>query len=81
MKRGDIIRYVDMTTEEGFSIQKGMNFNIPNKDYGVILMSVRKNAPYVDRFEDNGTTIIYEGHDIQRNYVPLGKDPKKLINQ
>lgn len=41
-------------------------------------MSVRKNAPYADRFEDDGTTIIYEGHDIQRNYVPIGKDPKEI---
>lgn len=78
MKRGDIIRYVDMTIEEGFSIQRGMNFNIANKDYGIILMSVRPNAPYADRFEDNGTTIIYEGHDVQRNYVPAGKDPKEV---
>lgn len=47
MKRGDIIRYVDMTIAEGFSIQRGMNFNIANKEYGIILMSVRPNAPYV----------------------------------
>ena len=59
MNRSDVIRYVDMTIEEGFSIQRGMNFNIANKEYGIILMSVRKNAPYADRFEDNGTTIIY----------------------
>ncbi|MGI6192727.1 MAG: HNH endonuclease [Christensenellales bacterium] len=41
-------------------------------------MSVRKNAPYADKFEDNGTTIIYEGHDIQRNFAPSGSDPKTL---
>lgn len=78
MNRGDIIRYVDMTMEEGFSIQRGMNFNIANKEYGIILMSVRKNAPYADRFEDNGTTIIYEGHDIQKNHVPAGINPKDI---
>ncbi len=78
MKRGDIIRYVDMTIEEGFSIQRGMNFNIANKEYGIILMSVRPNAPYADRFEDDGTTIIYEGHDVQKNYAPTGKDPKEI---
>ena len=78
MKRGDIIRYVDMTIEEGFSIQRGMNFNIANKDYGIILMSVRPNAPYADRFEDDGTTIIYEGHDVQKNYAPKGKYPKDI---
>lgn len=26
-------------------------------------MSVRPNAPYRDRLEDGGTTLIYEGHD------------------
>ena len=78
MNRGDIIRYVDMTIEEGFSIQRGMNFNISDKDYGIILMSVRKNAPYADRFEDNGTTIIYEGHDVQKNHAPEGTNTKDL---
>ena len=78
MNRGDVIRYVDMTIEEGFSIQRGMNFNVANKEYGIILMSVRKNAPYADRFEDNGTTIIYEGHDVQQNYAPAGSNPKDI---
>ena len=78
MNRSDVIRYVDMTIEEGFSIQRGMNFNIANKEYGIILMSVRKNAPYADRFEDNGTTIIYEGHDVQQNYAPAGSNPKGI---
>lgn len=77
MKRGDVIRYVDMTIAEGFSIQRGMNFNVANKDYGIILMSVRANAPYADRFEDDGTTIIYEGHDVQQNYA-YGRNPKLL---
>lgn len=78
MKRGDIIRYVDMTIEEGFSVQRGMNFGVANKDYGIILMSVRPNAPYADRFEDDGTTIIYEGHDVQVNHTPEGKTPKTV---
>lgn len=54
------------------------NFNIANKEYGIILMSVRPNAPYADRFEDNGTTIIYEGHDVQKNFAPNGADPKTI---
>lgn len=78
MRRGDVIRYIDMTMEEGFSIQRGMNFNISNKEYGIILMSVRPNAPYADRFEDNGITIIYEGHDVQKNFVPQGLQPKDV---
>jgi len=55
-----------------------MNFDIANKEYGIILMSVRPNAPYADRFEDEGTTIIYEGHDVQKNYAPKGADPKDI---
>lgn len=78
MNRGDVIRYVDMTITEGFSIQRGMNFNINGRDYGIILMSVRKNAPYADRFEDSGTTIIYEGHDVQSNFISDGSNPKDL---
>lgn len=78
MIRGDVIRYVDMTITEGFSLQRGMNFNINGKDYGIILMSIRPNAPYADRFEDDGTTLIYEGHDVQLNYVPIGKQPKDV---
>ena len=78
MKRGDVIRYIDMSMEEGFSLQRGMNYNVSNKEYGIILMSARSNAPYADRFEDNGTTIIYEGHDIQSNYCPKGKESKEV---
>jgi len=78
MKRGDVIRYIDMSMEEGFTIQHGMNYSVNGKDYGIILMSVRNNAPYADRFEDNGTTIIYEGHDVQSNYCPSEKTPKKV---
>jgi hypothetical protein len=29
-------------------------------------MSVRPNAPYSDRFQDDGTILIYEGHDASR---------------
>jgi hypothetical protein len=78
MKRGDIIRYVDMTITEGLSLQRGMNFSVSGRDYGIILMSVRKNAPYADRFQDNGTTIIYEGHDVQHNYGDDQYKPKNV---
>jgi hypothetical protein len=39
-----------------------MNFGL-GSNHSVILMSVRPNAPYRDRLEDSGTTLIYEGHD------------------
>ncbi|MFN2136609.1 MAG: HNH endonuclease, partial [Candidatus Promineifilaceae bacterium] len=44
-----------------------------------ILMSVRENAPYADRIEDNGKTLIYEGHDIPNKQN--GPDPKSADQQ
>jgi hypothetical protein len=43
-----------------------MNFRLKG-GHSVILMSVRLNAPYADRFEDDGVTVIYEGHDLPRS--------------
>ena len=51
-----------MCRREGTSLQAGMNFGLGG-NHSVILMSVRPNAPYRDRLEDGGTTLIYEGHD------------------
>lgn len=50
-----------------------MNFALGG-GYSVILMSVRKNAPYRDRVEDDGVTLIYEGHDEPRGAA----DPKSV---
>lgn len=62
-----------MCRREGVSLQRGMNYQIGH-NHSVILMSVRSGAPYEDRYEDEGTTIIYEGHDIPKTKnVP---DPK-----
>jgi hypothetical protein len=44
-----------------------MNFRVRG-GHSVILMSLRLNAPYHDRVEENGTVLIYEGHDISRAY-------------
>lgn len=62
---GDVISYWDMCKQEGSMIQKGMNFRLHNKA-SVVLMSVRRGAPYADRVEDNGKVLIYEGHDVPR---------------
>ncbi len=40
-------------------------------------MSLRKNAPYADRVEENGKVLIYEGHDVPRN---VSIDPK-IVDQ
>ena len=58
----NILSYIQMCQREGTSLQRGMNFGLGGS-HSVILMSVRANAPYRDRLEDGGTTLIYEGHD------------------
>lgn len=73
-KVDDIISYSDIVRAEGQNIQRGMNFNI-NSNYSVLLMSVRKNAPYADHIDESTNTIIYEGHDIYKN---LADNPKQV---
>ena len=66
-----------MCQREGISLQKGMNFR-GRGAFSIFLMSRRDNAPYRDRIEENGTILIYEGHD-----TPKSKhisDPK-LVDQ
>ena len=65
IKVGDVTSYWDMCKEEGSMIQRGMNFRLRNK-VSVVLMSVRRGAPYADRVEENGRVLIYEGHDMPR---------------
>jgi len=71
----EIIPYLEMCQRESMSLQRGMNF-YSGRGYSVILMSVRPNAPYRDRFQDDGTTLIYEGHDASRTESVL--NPKTV---
>lgn len=84
MQRGEIIKYVDMTNAEGINLQRGMNYNVPGRNYHIILMSVRKNAPYADKWLPDENAIIYEGHDIQKNYnftsLPNDKIDQPMYN-
>ncbi|MYA54579.1 MAG: HNH endonuclease [Dehalococcoidia bacterium] len=50
-----------------------MNYRL-RPEHSVVLMSRRRNAPYVDRVEEGGAVIVYEGHDIRRSRG--GPDPK-----
>lgn len=61
----EVISYLEMCSREGISLQQGMNFGLGG-NHSVILMSVQPNAPYHDRFEEDGATLIYEGHDQPR---------------
>ena len=69
----EVISYLEMCGREGTSLQRGMNFGL-RADHSVLLMSVRPGAPYRDRLEDYGTTLVYEGHDEPRSdAIPLPK--------
>jgi hypothetical protein len=72
----EIINYTDMTHREGMTLQKGMNF-LANRPYAIILMSVRKGAPYQDQWHDDRGLLEYEGHDQPTR---RGLNPK-LIDQ
>lgn len=73
--QSEVISYLDMCRVEGVSLQRGMNYHL-NGTTSVILMSRRPNAPYEDSFEEDGRTLIYEGHDEPR--ISGGSDPKTV---
>jgi hypothetical protein len=75
IRRGDVISYLEMCTEEGTNLQRGMNFRLRD-DHSVFLMSLRPNAPYADRIEEDGMVLVYEGHDISARRG--GPDPKMV---
>ncbi len=65
LRPGDVLSHLEMSVEEGVPLQRGMNYRL-NQRYSVLLMSVRPDAPYRDRLEDAGRTLIYEGHDERK---------------
>lgn len=71
----EIISYLEMCQREGTSLQRGINFGLGG-NHSVILMSVRPNAPYRDKLLDDGTVLIYEGHDEPRSVS--APDPKSI---
>ncbi len=74
-KPGDIISYIEMCQEEGVNLQRGMNYQLRNR-FSVILMSLRKGAPYADRIEEKGSVLIYEGHDTPK--INTAVNPKQV---
>ena len=71
----EIISYLEMCRRQGVSLQRGMNFGLGG-NHSVILMSLRRGAPYNDRLEEGGTVLVYEGHDQPKS--PVGPDPKAV---
>jgi len=74
---GDVISYLEMCQEESASLQRGMNFRL-RASASVIPVSLRRGAPYADRIEDDGKTLLYEGHDVARK---TGGPNPKTVNQ
>ena len=72
-----IISYAQLIHAEGANLQRGMNFGI-GRNYSVLLMSLRKNAPYADAVDEATGTLIYEGHDQSRT---LGGPNPKTVDQ
>ncbi|MFC2032304.1 hypothetical protein ACFLUS_02910 [Chloroflexota bacterium] len=79
MKSGDVISYLEMCAQEGVNLQRGMNYHL-RREYSVILMSLRPNAPYADRIEKDGRILIYEGHDVPKTKeTPIPKTIDQLM--
>ena len=72
--RDEILTYWEMCAREKGSLQRGMYFREPPA-ISVVLMSRRPGAPYEDSLSDDGTELIYEGHDAKREH---GTDPKTV---
>jgi hypothetical protein len=70
----EIISYPEMVKREGMTLQRGMNFRVKTS-YSIVLMSVRKGAPYQDQWHADRGVLEYEGHDVSR--AP-GVDPKRI---
>ena len=72
---GEIISYLDLCVREGAHLQHGMNWRVL-PTHSAFLMSTRKGAPYDDRIEDDGRTLIYEGPDAPKNTTD--QNPKTI---
>jgi hypothetical protein len=73
--QGDVISYMEMCSAIGVNLQRGMNFRLCGAE-SVILMSRREGAPYDDQVEEDGRTLIYEGHDCSKGRNC--RDPKAI---
>ena len=77
LSQGDVVSYLEMCAEFGVNLQRGMNFRLKGS-HSIILMSLRRGAPYADRIEEAGRVIVYEGHDISRSD---GEPEPKQVDQ
>ena len=78
VRAGDVISYLDVCRIESVNLQRGMNYRL-HSNYSVILMSLRRGAPYADKVEEDGHVLIYEGHDVPKTDTNL--NPKVVDQQ
>lgn len=72
----------EMCGREARNLQAGMHFRCGGT-YSVLLMSTRKNAPYPDEMGEDGTVLMYVGHDAPRKNgadTTLIDQPRDLPN-
>jgi len=57
-----------------------MNFQTKSKNYFIVLILVREDVPYNDKISEDGKTIDYFGHNLNKRYCS-GKDSNTLEQQ
>lgn len=77
MEVDDIFGYDKLVAAEKANFQAGMNYR-EGKQYSIVLMSVRKGAPYADAIDPVTGMISYEGHDVRNS---LGGPNPKTVDQ
>ena len=63
-----ILHYNEIVQIEKMNLQKGMNFRC-NPNYSILLMSTRDGAPFEDEIAADGRVLIYEGHNVYKQYT------------
>ena len=74
LRPGDILSHAEMCRIEATSsLQRGMNYRM-RSTHSVVLMNRRPGAPYANGMDDEGRTLVYEGHDVPKtSKTPLPK--------
>jgi HNH endonuclease len=75
MEVDDIFGYDKLVAAEKANLQAGMNYR-EGKDYAIVLMSLRENAPYADALDPVTGMLTYEGHDEPQRRG--GLNPKEV---
>ncbi|QLH11018.1 HNH endonuclease [Nitrosarchaeum sp. AC2] len=60
---GEILSYEEMCDREKTRLVKGINFSLGDR-HSIVLMSRAPDAKYDDKFLENDTVLIYDGHDV-----------------